>query len=141
MPELFRELDEQPRVPMTPRTLPQGAAIYVFWEDGIARYVGRARKLRQRIRSHHSKTHNAAAFAFRLTREATGRIKATYRKAGSRADLMTDIGFAAAFLEQSTRVRAMLISYLLVEDPIDQYLLELYAALEYGTSLTEFDTH
>ena len=141
IPDLFRELDQQPKVPMVPRTLPEGPAIYVFWEDGAPKHVGRARKLRQRVRSHQSKGHSAAAFAFKLTRQATGRIKATYTTAGSRADLMADEAFATAFAEQSTRVKAMLISHLRVEDPIDQYLLELYAALEYGTSLTEFDTH
>jgi hypothetical protein len=43
------------------------------------------------------------------------------------AEFSRPIDFATRFLE--------------VEDPIDQYLLELYVALELNTSLSEFDTH
>ncbi len=35
----------------------------------------------------------------------------------------------------------MIVKFLLVVDPIDQYLLELYAVLELGMPLDEFDTH
>ena len=45
------------------------------------------------------------------------------------------------FEKQRERLRKFGIKYLIVEDPIDQYLLELYTALEYKTSLTEFDNH
>jgi hypothetical protein len=125
---------------MIPKNMPEGPAIYVFWEGKKARHVGRARKLKQRIRSHHARSHNSASFVFKLTREATGKTRATYKTEGSRADLMADSAFAAAFEEQMRRVKQMQISFLRVEDQIDQYLLELYAALEYGTSLSEFGT-
>ncbi len=54
---------------------------------------------------------------------------------------MKDAAFKAAFDQALAEVKGMSIRYLLVEDPIDQYLLELYAALELGTSISEFDTH
>lgn len=49
--------------------------------------------------------------------------------------------FAEAFRRALTEIQGMSIQYLILEDPIEQYLLELYAALELKTSLSEFDTH
>ena len=55
--------------------------------------------------------------------------------------MMSDSEFRAEFDKQRERLHAFGIKYLVVQDPIDQYLLELYAALEYKTSLSEFDNH
>jgi len=54
---------------------------------------------------------------------------------------MEDPLFRDEFDKQRDRLSKFGIKFLVVEDPIDQYLLELYAALEYKTSLTEFDNH
>ncbi len=54
---------------------------------------------------------------------------------------MEDQLFRNEFNKQRERLRKFGIKFLVVEDPIDQYLLELYAALEYKTSLTEFHNH
>lgn len=54
---------------------------------------------------------------------------------------MSEESFLAEFLRQSHLVKQMQLKYIIVPNPIEQYLLELYAALRYGTSLTEFDTH
>lgn len=35
----------------------------------------------------------------------------------------------------------MTMRFLPVDCPVDQYLLELYAAMELGLNLDEFDTH
>lgn len=68
-------------------------------------------------------------------------MKASYKKGEGRGALLADPVFGAAFAKALAEVRGMTLRYLVVPDPIDQYLLELYAALELETSLTEFDTH
>jgi hypothetical protein len=70
-----------------------------------------------------------AAFAFRLAREKTGRIAATYKKRGSRMDLMTDSEFAGAFESAKERVRAMDVRFVREPDPVRQALLEMYVAV------------
>ncbi len=61
---------------------------------------------------------------------------------GSRNALVAaDSPFLTEFTRQIELVKLMQVKFLHVEDPIDQYLLELYAAMEYGTSMSEFDTH
>lgn len=51
-------------------------------------------------------TDRQAAFAFQLAREVTGRTEATYRAGeGSRAGLMLDPAFAAAFTVAKERIR------------------------------------
>lgn len=54
---------------------------------------------------------------------------------------MKDQDFLAVFQAAIAEIKTMTVQFLEVSDPIDQYLLELYAAMELGTSTTEFDTH
>jgi len=72
-------------------------------------YVGRTNRLRQRLQNHcrPSGTHFTATFAFRIARQDTGRVKATYSKAGSREALTSDPEFAEAFEGAKRRVAKM----------------------------------
>lgn len=56
--------------------------IYLFSEGERHLYVGRSNNIRGRLRRHCSPgaTHRMAAFAFRLARESTGNIKASYNR-------------------------------------------------------------
>lgn len=130
----------QPEVPLAGSAFPSHPAIYVFYFDGHPVHVGRSRNLKQRLRGHAANSHYSASFAFKRARAKTG-LKATYRKGEGRAALLENAVFASAFAEALAEVKSMTLRHLVVEDPIDQYLLELYAALELGTSLSEFDTH
>ena len=85
-------------------------------------------------------SHYSASFAFKRARTETG-IKASYKKGEGREALLANPVFASAFAKALAEVKGMTVRYLVVVDPIDQYLLELYAALELETSLSEFDTH
>ncbi|HAD87363.1 MAG TPA: hypothetical protein DCG48_08380 [Rhodospirillaceae bacterium] len=116
------------------------SGIYVFFEEGKAVHVGRTRNLRQRLRSHHTFSHNAASFAFKRARRELG-VVTTYKPEGSRADLMRRDDFATEFRRQIDRVRQMEARFLEIKDPILQYLVELYAHLELRLPLDEFDTH
>ena len=139
-PELFQALLDNELTPLRGTRFPKSPAIYVFYYDNVAVHVGRTRNLQQRLRGHVSNSHYSASFAFKRARGETQRV-ATYKPEGSRTALLKDEVFAAAFAKALSEVRGMSVRYLLVDNPIDQYLLELYAALELETSLSEFDTH
>lgn len=88
-----------------PRSMPT-SGIYLFSEGQRHLYVGRSRKLRQRLRLHVGGP-TGASFAFRLAREVCGKPKATYVKAGSRTDLMSMPDFTEAFHAAKRRIRSM----------------------------------
>jgi hypothetical protein len=114
--------------------------IYAFFENGTPQYVGRTRNLQQRLRGHISANHYTATFAFKMARRTLG-LPATYNKVGARAQLQNDPVFRPEFLRQIERVKAMQVRFVEIADPVHQYLVELYAHLEYALPLDEFDTH
>jgi hypothetical protein len=109
-----------------PRDMPK-AGIYLFSEGGSHLYVGRTNRIRQRLGEHSrpSSTHNSAPFAFRLAREATGRVAASYAPEGSRIELEGDPHFNEAFSAAKKRVRSMDVRYVEEFDPLRQALLRL----------------
>ena len=125
-----------------PREMPK-CGIYLLSEQGTPLYVGRSNRLRKRLSNHcrRSATYKMAAFAFRIARESTGNVNATYRPEGSRSALMADPEFAAAFEAAKERIRAMNVRFVEEVDPIRQTLLEVYAALSLATPYNDFDTH
>jgi hypothetical protein len=132
--------------PVKADSLPRDApwqGIYLFSEGARPMYVGRTRNLRQRLRNHcgAGAQENQAVFAFKLTREATGKPKAAYTTDGSRAALMKDSVFAAAFKAAKVRVRGMDLRYVQEADPLRQALLEMYVAVVLKTPYNDFDTH
>ena len=106
-------------------------------------YVGRTRNLQRRVGNHCGRgaRENQAGFAFKLAREATGKPKATYTTDGSRAALMADPVFAAAFKDAKQRVRRMDLRYVEEADPLRQALLEMYVAVILKAPYNDFDTH
>lgn len=141
MVSMYQSLTTAPLVPMRggPSHSTSGG-IYVLYEDEKALHVGRTRNLRRRLQGHCSESHYHASFAFKRARELTGR-KADYRAGNSRLALSNDPEFRPVFLEQVQMIRRMTYRFLEVSAPVEQYLLELYAAMELGTSMDEFDTH
>ncbi len=135
------------KTPVTIGTLPTDApkdCIYLFSEHGKNLYVGRTRHLKRRMREHSipSAQHNQAVFAFKLAREATGRLVASYSGDGRRAALVSgDQAFAAAFTAAKARVRVMELRYVEERDPLRQALLEIYASIVLGTPHNDFNTH
>ena len=126
-----------------PRTMP-AQAVYLFSEEGRALYAGRSNRLRMRIGEHcrPSSQHNQAVFAFRLAREATGKLVAAYTPGpGSRANLTSDADFQAAFVLAKARVRAMEVRFVEEPDQTRQALLELYCAIVLDCPYNDFNTH
>jgi hypothetical protein len=80
-----------PRRGARPGDLIAERGVYLFTENGRHLYVGRSNRLFERYKNHWgpNKTEREAAFAFKLAREETGFVNASYKKGpGSRKDLM-----------------------------------------------------
>jgi hypothetical protein len=125
---------------LQPRDAPK-SGVYVFSEGPLPLYVGRSRRIRGRLRFHCFGTPNQSVFAFKLARERTGNIKATYSPKGSRKALMTDPKFVRAFESAKARIREMDIRFIEESDPVGQALLEIYVSLALDTPYNDFDTH
>jgi predicted GIY-YIG superfamily endonuclease len=117
--------------------------IYLLSEGEHHLYVGRTRKLRQRLRQHSvaGAQHNQAVFAFKLAREVTAQLVAAYSIEGSRKALCVEPAFADAFEQAKARVRNMDLRFVEEEDPTRQALLEIYTSVVLRTKYNDFDTH
>ena len=124
-----------------PMNLPE-RGVYLFSLDGKPLYVGRSNVLRKRFHRHFTNP-RGAAFAFILARKQTGRTHRSYKKGSglTRAELMKDPVFKAAFDGAKSKMKAM--DYRCVEetDPTKQALLEIYCATVLGTEHNDFDNH
>jgi len=132
--------------PAKPDRLPPDvprAGVYLISEGKRHIYVGRSNNLRRRMQRHGrpGATHRQAALAFRMAREETGNVKASYKTKGSRADLMADPKFKAAFSGAKERIRLMDLRFVAEADPTRQALLEIYVAVALDTPYNDFDTH
>lgn len=133
--------------PTSPCNLPKdmpARGIYLLSEGEGHLYVGRSNDMRARIGRHcrEGATWRMAAFAFRLAREATGHLQATYKAGeGSRKHLMSLEPFVAAFHAGKGRIRNMDVRYVQEDDPVKQTLLEVYVAIVLKTPYNDFDNH
>jgi hypothetical protein len=78
---------------------------------------------------------------FDSPREVCGVPKATYKRQGSRADLITQEDFRAAFVAQKARLREMDIRTVEEPDAKRQALLEMYVAISFATPYNDFANH
>ena len=133
--------------PVTPTALPKimcKKGVYLLSEGEKHLYVGRSNEIKKRIGRHcrPGATHRMAAFAFRLARETTGNLKATYKKGpGSRAALVTDETFLQAFIDAKARIRNMDVRFVEETDSVKQALLEIYVSVVLQTPYNDFDNH
>lgn len=115
--------------------------IYVFYEDNKPIYVGRSRNLSQRFKQHgqQSSNHNSATFAFMIAKRDAEKEKVDLTK--TREVLQNDPTFSPLFKKAKERVSKMKVQVIAVEDPIEQTLFEVYAALELNTPYNDWKTH
>ena len=125
-----------------PKEIPE-RGIYLFSEGGQHLYVGRTNGIRKRLQNHCrlSGTHYTATFAFRIARQTTGQMKASYVKAGSRDQLSKDPVFRPEFERAKQRVNSMDIRFVEETDAVRQALLEIYVALALEATFNDFDNH
>jgi len=116
--------------------------VYLFTEHGKDLYVGRTKRtLRKRLKDHSPSRMTDAPFAFRLAREKTGMLKASYKPdALSRKQLQKNPAFIKAFLAEAKRIGKMSIQYVRVDDATTQALLEIYTATMLDAPYNEFKT-
>ena len=115
--------------------------VYLFTEHGKDLYVGCGKNLEKRIPQHSPTRMTDAPFAFRLAREKTGMLKASYKPdALSRPKLKKNPDFIKAFLSQAKRIGKMSIRHVRVEDATTQALLEIYTATVLDAPYNEFTT-
>jgi predicted GIY-YIG superfamily endonuclease len=119
------------------------AGIYLLSEGNQYLYVGRSNRISKRLGNHCriGATYKMAAFAFRLARETTGMLQATYTKEGSRRALMQEPTFVRAFDAAKARIRDMDVRVVREPDPVRQTILEVYVAVALQTPYNDFDTH
>jgi hypothetical protein len=119
--------------------------IYLFSALSCHLYVGRTQRqsIRARTKQHcvPSARQNEAVFAFKLAREMTGNLRATYKTTGSRVALAADPEFMKAFLVAKEQVSQMELRYVEEPDPLRQALLEIYVGVVLKTPYNDFDTH
>jgi hypothetical protein len=102
--------------------------------------IGRSGNLKKRLQGHVRRDHNSAVYAFKRARTRFGSV-ATYRKGSGRKELQQDPAFFSLFIEEILRLKGLQVKWIVVENDIDQYLLELYAAMEFNLALDEFGNH
>jgi len=116
--------------------------VYLFTERGKDLYVGRTKRpLKTRLKEHSPTQMTDAPFAFRLAREKTGMLKASYKPDElSRNKLKKNPAFIKAFLTEAERIGKMSIRYVRVKDATTQALLEIYTATVLDAPYNEFTT-
>ena len=123
-----------------PRCMPK-KGVYLLSEGNRHLYAGRTNGLRARLRGHVCDSHYSATLAFLMARTETGKLQPSYKPRGSRADLLRDLEFKAAFDNARQMIREMDIRYVEEADPVRQALLEIYVALASRTQHNSFDNH
>ena len=140
--ERLRELIAcEPRQRSELSPVPKVPAIYLLSEHSKPLYVGRTRNLRDRLGGHMRPGSGrfGATFAFLLAQEEVD--KARIETARPKKALEKDADFQKLFTAAKARVAAMGISYLEIPDPIEQTILEVYAAESLATLYNSFETH
>ena len=109
---------------------------YVLIENGEPFYVGISRKVVSRLTQHvKGNTHFDASLAYAM---ACRSCEHSMR----RAEAMADQEFRAAFEQERARIRNMNVAVIEIQNAVELYLFEVYAALELRTALhNSFRTH
>jgi hypothetical protein len=89
-----------------------------------------------RLRQHvFGRTHFDASLAYRMAQHDAPHTN-------TRSGAMNDLAFAKVFEAKIAYLRGLRVATVRIEDPVELYLFEVYAALELGTSKwNTFRTH
>lgn len=111
--------------------------VYVFYEGGTPIYVGRSRRMRQRIREHgaRSSRHESATFALKLLRHEVGEPEG-HASEYTRPQLQER--YPVEYAARRERVRNMRFRVVEIENPVVQTVFETYAILALDTK--EYNT-
>ena len=125
-----------------PRDKGHISGVYLFSDGDNHLYVGRSKRIRDRYSDHTRKSSsmNDAPFAVLLAREKLN-LKRTYRGEHTRAKLIQDDAFKAAFQAAKERILGLSFRYVEEPDPLRQTLLECYVAIACNAKHNSFETH
>ena len=139
LPERLAELQAAGRCPRKSHPpIPKAPGVYLFSENGMPVYVGQTRNLRTRIANHDrpSAGHNTASFAFNIAKHDAGSVPDDLNR--DEIELLIEPFFTRA----KERVAHMDIQFILMDDPIERTVFEVYAALHLGTEeYNSFETY
>jgi hypothetical protein len=109
---------------------------YVLIENSKPIYVGISRSILARLRQHFTgKTHFDASLAYAIAQ----RRRPTK---GKRSEVMNTPEFKKAFASAQSNLCSVQISFVQIENPLELYLFEAFAAIELGThEWNTFRTH
>lgn len=143
LPDRLEELLQADALPrLSHSRIPDEPGIYLFSEGGVPIYVGQTRRLRQRLRQHMipSSGQMSASFAFLLAKDLANTRGLVV--GGPRQQVVSDPEFAPLFIQMKERVSAMDVRFIVMHDPIERTMFEMYAALHLGTEqYNSFETH
>ncbi len=99
-------------------------------------YVGISKKVIERIRQHlRGRSHFEATLAYRIAERSS-------RTRRSRAQNMKSGSFMRSFARARKRLASANVAFVEVRDPLELYLLEVYAAMKLRTGRwNSFETH
>jgi hypothetical protein len=126
-----------------PRTLARNLGLqqdfsgcYVLLEGETAKYVGISRKVLSRLRQHfRGKTHFDASLAYSVAQRKVP-------TEGRRSEVMAKPAFQDAFQEAQRYLQGLSVAYVDIENPLELYVFEAYAAMALGTfEWNTFRTH
>lgn len=143
MPSLLQELTFAPAhlVAEHPE-IPTAAGVYLFSDGPNPIYVGQSRNLRRRLREHTGlrSRENQAPLAFNIAlKEARSQDLKLPR---TRKEIEDDSAFRPLFASALAQVAAMKVQFLLLEDPVERTIFEIYAARALGTDeFNIWETH
>lgn len=110
---------------------------YVLLDGGQPIYVGISRGVIVRLRQHlMRKDHSAASLAYAMAKKSHG------TKLGTRKKAMEDSSFVDHFQLSQTYLRSLSVATVEIENPLELYVFEPYAAMELKTAeWNTFRTH
>lgn len=109
---------------------------YVLWEGKEPFYTGISRKVLCRLMQHvRGRTHFDASLAYRMACNG--------KKHGlRRGEAMAAPAFNAQFEAAKKRITGMSVQFIEIDNPLERYLFEVYAAMELRThQFNTFETH
>lgn len=109
---------------------------YLLLDEMAPIYVGISRSVITRLRQHFmGRTHFDASLAYAI---AQHRLPT----AGKRSEVMGVPAFRATFSQAQAYLRGLMVSFVEIENPLELYVFEAYAAMELGTDQwNTFRTH
>jgi hypothetical protein len=153
LPRLFSELEEAIRTPIAAEKFvgfktasrkvlertdrkKDFAGCYVFLDGGKPVYVGISRGVIKRLVQHlNYDSHYSASLVYKMAREE-------YPRKMKRDQAMKDDQFRKVFLAVKARLHKMAVAFIEIENDLEQYLFEVYAAMKLDTAKwNTFRTH